>query len=176
VIAFRAAQHTNADADVHAAAYQSGDTWLRESLGQVYDILDGERAASLLADPDRAVRTQIACSTHDPNVLARLADDPDWQIRMSASRNAATQGDLLERLATDPRKEVRASIAMRGDVTDSVVNALARDRSADVRWTVTVSQSRRTDLMLELAGDSDPIVASHAQEALRGGPDMSTWG
>ena len=94
-----------------------------------------------------------------PDVLARLAENPDKIVRMAAVGNPALPTDVALRMLKDRNWEVRWGAADRAP--DDLVASLAKDRAKLVRATVA---RRRVppETLTALAADPDPEVRAAA--------------
>lgn len=122
----------------------------------------------------------IAHTTSDPNVLAKLADNDNEDVRKEVARRTEDP-NVLAKLADDESSTVRYLAALK--ITDpDIVAKLAADEDSFVR-TGVVMKTNDKDLLLKLANDPDGNVRAGAMSRLlkledksnKGGKKLSTW-
>ena len=79
-----------------------------------------------LHDDFRLTRRRMAADRWPPGVLARLAADPDCEVRREVARNEMTPGRLLARLAADSDEFVQFRVAARHGCPVQLLLRLAR--------------------------------------------------
>ncbi|GAB7110926.1 hypothetical protein JCM4814A_92440 [Streptomyces phaeofaciens JCM 4814] len=111
------------------------DPWLLHSLA-LNDRLPDRFRIRLAAHRDKAVRAAlvICAATAPREMLERLIDDPEPQVREYLARNRHTPPDLRARLATDPAPAIRAALARHWtQAPEAVRRILLTDPEAEVR-------------------------------------------
>lgn len=92
------------------------------------------RLRVLAGSVDPSIRASAAASRHTPpDVLERLALDPDLQVRRCVARNESAPARLLESLAVEGDRTVRGWVAANPASPRSVVGVLAGDPDPQVR-------------------------------------------
>jgi hypothetical protein len=118
--------------------------------------LSGTAAAELdqlARSSDRGVRMNLAANRDaSPEILARLATDPQPMVRQNVAGNAATDATSLMRLAGDEVPDVRRAVAQRTDAAPELLAQLARDQVEAVRLAACLN----ANLLIE---DLCPIAA-----------------
>lgn len=135
------------------------------------------------------IRHRIAQETQRPSVLARLARDPDSDVREAVASNPEVAADTQLVLARDADSDVRELLAANPRLTDDALSVLLDDSDSDVAevlavrgdlpltalqalaahdyWRVRQTIAKRPGLPLALAQvlarDSDSDVARHAK-------------
>jgi hypothetical protein len=88
------------------------DHWLLHSLA-LNETLPGRFRVELAGRPDKGVRAALVtrAETAPLEMLERLIDDPDRQVRTYLAKCDALPPDLRSRLAADPDPTIRAELA-----------------------------------------------------------------
>ena len=90
--------------------------------------------ARLARDPDPAVREQVAHRAGlAPTVSTELARDPDPKVRKQVAHRADLDPIVLTELSRDPDRKVRERVAGYPDLDPALLAELARDTEEDVR-------------------------------------------
>lgn len=97
---------------------------------------------TLLHDPDRRVRSEIATECPDPEIIAILVRDDHPQVRASTVHSPHMTAADAELLATDRNATVRAAAATSHKLQPDTLTRLATDRSSQVRWCVLTANMR----------------------------------
>ncbi len=119
----------------------------------------GEVLAKLAEDHDANVRQQVAENVSTPaEALTRLAADDDRGVRMWAAWHASTPAEALTRLAVDDRHEVRREVAGNASTPAEALTWLAADDDHDVRGRVAGHASTPAEVLTRLAVDDDHDV------------------
>lgn len=109
--------------------------------------------------PLRRKHQLLAENRHTPyEMLAKLAQGEDTDIRRRVGRNAVTPETTIRMLAKDARWQVREGVAMNEAAPQDVLEALARDRSVAVRRAVAANSGTPLPLVKALAADTDHDV------------------
>lgn len=98
-----------------------------------------------------------------PDVVARLARDPNPEVRAHVAHRSDLDPALLDELGRDPDPEVRAQIANHADLDPALLGDLARDPDPKVRERVAVYPGLDPTLLDELGRDSDEDVRARAR-------------
>lgn len=110
-------------------------------------------------------------AAHEPAEVAVWLDlierFPDY--RMWVAHNKTVPPEVLRRLATDPDAGVRSMVAMRRSCPQDVLRQLAADHDESVRARVAWNPKVATDVLRDLANDTSEIVADVARQRLAGG-------
>jgi hypothetical protein len=96
-----------------------------------------------------------------PEVLAKLADDTDEDVRSYVAVNPSTPPEALLKLASDKDEHIRQKIAMRPSTPPEILLKLADDQSEHVRADVASNPSLPPEAILKLASDTDLAVRQH---------------
>ena len=160
--------HSQLPRAVQEAGAAHADPSIRESVALTAGI-DRDIAERLVVDPSNSVRSGLAQSTGDPQILVRLARDPVENVRCCAAENDHAGEDLVRLLGSDARANVRSCVAMRRNVPLDVLQKLATDRAVSVRDALAHNQHIPEEILEQLRQDDDPDVARSAEFALRRG-------
>lgn len=107
-----------------------------------------------------------------PEVLALLAEDEDWRVRIRVAKNPATPPEVLVLLAEDPVLEVRIEVGRNTHTPIESLKKLAEDPERGVRFWVAVNPSCPEDLRAEIAGRAD---MEDLAKWIRKGVPISYW-
>lgn len=107
----------------------------------------------------REVKAQDSITLGD--ILAQLAGDPDWSVRLRVAEKSDTPGEILTRLAGDPKWEVRAEVGKNPNTPEEALDRLADDPDGYVRWVVAVNSNT---VLARLAEDPDWYVRLRVAE------------
>ncbi|MFJ9392585.1 hypothetical protein ACIRON_27450 [Nocardioides sp. NPDC101246] len=162
-VRFTAAENRSQDAVRVALAATHVDT--REIAAQRCDLAPAE-IETILRDPARQVRQQLADATDDPEILSRLARDEHPYVRASAVLNDHMSTADTEMLAEDRIARVRGAAAASRRLRPATLTKLASDRSVDVRWNVLAHNPERLDLAALIAEDDDETNSGQARSQL----------
>lgn len=97
-------------------------------------------------------------------LLRRLATDSDANIRRRVAENPNIPVDIITLLLRDTDIDVRVALTENPAVVEVYAEVLLRDPSPDVRYAVAENASTSGELLLRLAADDNPYVASRAQK------------
>ncbi|HIJ84468.1 MAG TPA: hypothetical protein HPQ00_09725 [Magnetococcales bacterium] len=104
-------------------------------------------------------------------LLSRLGQDEDKEVRECVARNPHAPQDLLVRLTTDYFKEVRLAVARNPALPAQTIEALSRENSTSIREAVLDNEHLTLKIINMLASDrSDRVqkkVALKAREAVQ---------
>lgn len=121
-------------------------------------VADGPLAARLADDPDNDVRAALAGSVADPVVIQKLITDRAEQVR-AAVITQIRNPKVLRLVAQSPDPETRRAIAGHAD-SEPLLMTLARDADPSVR---TAALSRLdVSQVAQLAEDADPGISRSA--------------
>ncbi|TWP51153.1 fumarate reductase/succinate dehydrogenase flavoprotein subunit [Lentzea tibetensis] len=162
----------------YAAALEDPDPAARASaIRGLVSLRETALLAAAATDPERELRVLVARGIDDPDVLARLATDPDPLVRAAALSSAPRLDHprVLHALAlaavSDEAWEVRVGAVRALDSAEPVITALA-DPNLDVRKAAVQVlprwlPSRAVAEALEGAlSDTDADVRAYARRAL----------
>jgi hypothetical protein len=85
-----------------------------------------------------------------PDLLRRLADDPEYPVRLRVARHHACPEDVLRRLAQDPHDAPRREVAGHPACPQDVLRALACDSDGRVRDAVAANPAAPPDVLVEV--------------------------
>lgn len=148
---------------------------------------DGMAIANDASSQSKSQRIALARSGRDPELLKRLAESQDPQVRVRAAMNprtpshsvlalsfdqdpvvrrvAARRRELpsgrIEELARDPKAEVRAAVAQRSEVDPVVLESLSRDGALVVLRAVAYNKKTPAGALEQLAYRSDVTIQRH---------------
>ena len=151
------ARAVSASTAVLEALVSDRDVWVRRNVASnpstpraVLEVLLGDRLAAVRAAAaenentpaekvaararDRAikVRCEVAARGVGTEVLALLAADPKWAVRVAVACNVQTPLEALDLLARDACEEVRAGVAYNTSAPSGALRALVGD---EFTWT-----------------------------------------
>lgn len=124
-----------------------------------------ELAAALARDRSSSVRSVLADKVRDPDVLTRLARDPEPYVRRAVAKSQHVSADTLARLARDSDMDVRVNVAMNARTPPDALRTLVRDRSELVRRWAILHPQLPFDLVLERFEGT--VVSLYETEQLR---------
>ena len=102
-----------------------------------------------------------------PEILKKLAEDEDWEVRETVARNPKTPVDILRKLALDEDDDVRWGAIQNPNMTAEALKKLAEDEDWEVRETVAENPKTPVDILRKLALDEDEHVSKAAEKQLR---------
>jgi Leucine rich repeat variant len=135
--------------------------WLGDVIGNnliaVYEGLDAtEDALIWLREKPRTfgeLRSEdidwlrwMAANAHDKDILEKLSQDRDSDVRMWVACNPMTPKPILEKLAEDPVVFVRRGVAQNSRTPPPVLAKLSDDADVVVRALALKSRSKATPL------------------------------
>ena len=104
-------------------------------------------------------KESIASSETTPTqVLDKLAQDQDKDVRVSVAENGSASPEALIRLAQDRNLDVRIAVALNGSAPPEALARLAKDRNDYVREAVAGNASTPPEALVKLARDRDLAV------------------
>ncbi|MFB7244266.1 hypothetical protein CW362_24610 [Streptomyces populi] len=121
--------------DMIAEIVATDDHWLLHGLA-LNDRLPDRFRVSLASHRDEAVRSALVmrAATAPREMLERLVDDPEPQVRERLAQGRHTPPDLRARLAADPDPAIRATLAKHWtQAPEAVRRTLLTDSEAEVR-------------------------------------------
>ncbi len=92
-----------------------------------------------------------------------LFEKPDWWVRVAIARNPTCPVDLLAKLSDDKDKEVRRDVAWRTDCPADALAKLSDDKDKWVREAVARNPNCPSDTLTKLAEDTDEYVRFYAR-------------
>ena len=96
-----------------------------------------------------------------PEILEKLADDEDANVRYYVAENPKTPADILKKLAReDEESGVRQAVAYNPNTPADILKKLAEDKDDDVKWAVAANTKTPVDILKKLADDKDDYVKS----------------
>ena len=113
----------------------------------------------LVTHPDPKVRLELTGRHAGAKIYARLADDPDFEVRELLAYREYCPLPVLKKLARDPESTVRARVAW-GGKTRELVTLLATDPDYRVRENCVrpLHHFKEWGLLLQLSHDPSPMV------------------
>jgi hypothetical protein len=137
---------------LHGACAE-GLNWLREKPRTFVEL----RSHSL------AWWRWLAQHCSHPDVLEKLASDPDADVRYYIAQNSNTPVTTLEKLASDPDADVRYYIARNSNTPVTTLEKLASDPNAAVRYKIARNANTPVTTLEKLASDPDAAVRREAK-------------
>ncbi|MHA1732411.1 MAG: leucine-rich repeat domain-containing protein [Promethearchaeota archaeon] len=127
-----------------------------ETFELVDSLVESEKLRMLCARFPRAHPEVLSKLARDPNWITRnlvaknpalgreaaqvLSRDADWRVRKELALNPATPRGILRALASDGNQQVRIWVQANPGVTPDILDALARDPSSDEQVLLLVAQ------------------------------------
>ena len=102
-----------------------------------------------------------------PEILKKLSEDEDANVRETVAMNPKTPVDILRKLALDEDDDVRWGAIQNSNMTAEALKKLSEDEDADVRETVAENPKTPVDILRKLALDEDKHVSKAAEKQLR---------
>lgn len=103
-----------------------------------------------------------------PEILEKLAEDGDVNVRYEVTRNPKAPVNILIKLAEDKDKLVIYAVAENPNTPAEVLKKLAEDRDWFIRWEVASNPNTPVEALRKLAkNDSSGGVIEAAERALR---------
>ncbi len=114
------------------------------------------------------VRKVVARNPNTPKqVLARLLDDSDSNVRHGIASNPKTDEDLLRKLAKDIDKDVRLAVAENPNTPPDTLTVLSCDEDVDVRFGVAENPHMPENILVKLSQDENAYVRCRALKTLQ---------
>ncbi len=114
------------------------------------------------------VRKVVARNPNTPKqVLAKLIEDSDSNVRHGIASNPKTDSDLLQKLAFDIDKDVRLAVAENPNTPPVTLSLLSDDEDVDVRFGVAENPHMPEKILLKLAHDENAYVRCRALKTLQ---------
>ena len=129
----RSARLRGGDMHRHACAFLAAGTTIERVIVAGSEHCPPELLTILVADPDPVVRRRVAEHTTDPDLLDRLAGDPEASVRVPLVNNTGCPTSILRLLAGDPHPHVRRAVACNKRTPCDIVDALMSDPDSTVR-------------------------------------------
>lgn len=101
------------------------------------------------------------------DVLTKLANDEDKDVRKAVANNPKTPPDILTKLASDENPEIRRTVATNQNTPLQTLNKLAGDK---VRSAVANNPNVPKELLAQLLGDIDVEVRAVAARVVASDP------
>ena len=103
-----------------------------------------------------------------PEILEKLAEDEDANVRYAVAKNPKTPVNILIKLADDKDKLVIYAVAENPNTPAEFLKNLAEDRDWFIRWEVASNPNTPIEVLRKLAkNDSSGGVIAAAERALR---------
>ncbi len=113
----------------------------------------------LANNEDNNIRMSVA---KNPNtsveILEKLANDKDWQIRLIIAKNQKAPKEVLMKLADDKDNAVKESVASNSNTPIKVLEKLADDKDWQIRIIIAKNQKVPKEVLMKLADDKDNVV------------------
>jgi len=125
-------------------------------------------------DSDKDVRLWVAWNPSTPiSILEKLANDPNVSVRRSVAQNPSTPIAIIEKLANDPDNWVRFGAAENSSTPITILEQFADDANEHVRLHVVRNPSTPTAIVEKLL----PGLLDHARHlsTLSGAKDEFEW-
>ena len=122
------------------------------------------RLARMARDPEWQVRLVAASAPNcPPGTLAHLAMEED-RLALVISKNPGAPWQVLQYLAVNPDKDVRLEVAKHPNTPPDTLAQLAADEDGVVRWGVAKNPRTPSEVLAQLEGDKDEHVLGAALE------------
>ena len=102
----------------------------------------------------------LACNTSDVEILNKLAENENYEVRRAVAGNEYTSADMLVMLASDKNWCVRCVVAVNENTSIDVLAMLAKDKDSDVRGNVAWNENTPIEILAVLAQDEEVWVRS----------------
>jgi hypothetical protein len=102
----------------------------------------------------------MAATVRDKDILEKLSEDPDTDVRMWVACNSVTPEPTLEKLAEDPIVFVRRGVAQNRSTSTSLLARLNEDSDLTVRALVFRNRNSRSRRSCEHQVPSSSITQS----------------
>lgn len=120
-----------------------------------------------LTGEDAHVRYVMAGNPHTlPDILIRLAAEPNAQIRASVAENPRTPPQALLALAKDQDPHVRLAVTENPNLPATVLEELAKDSHDDVRLGLASNPKLPVRILQQLSADNNLYVVDRANKTL----------
>ena len=118
----------------------------------------------LAGEPDSFLRFWAAAHPGTPeDVREALESDPDPQVRQSLAEARTTPPNALRRLAEDSSPVVRTAVAVNPNTAPETIESLATDPEWPVRLAVAGRHDLPTKLVRVLMGDTNDLILAALQ-------------
>lgn len=107
---------------------------------------------------------ELAKTSKDSKVLARLANDEDEDVRWYVAQNPNTPAEALAQLANDEDAYTRENVALNPNTSAEALAQLANDTEWTMRWYVAKNSNTPVDILVQLANDEDEAVRKAAMD------------
>lgn len=149
--------------DLFARAGSSDDL---QGFAKPHAAISGEELERVAAYGPWGRRLAARHPDADAGLLARLAEDADWQVRRAVARHGTTGPDTLVGLAQDVAADVRWSLLKHPAPPPEVFVLLASDGRAPIRLAIATDQRTPRKVVECLRMDLDEDVRTAAREQL----------
>lgn len=151
---------------------QSSAAQVRQAVAAARQVPD-DIVDRLCDDPDRDVRISAFGHTHDEAWLRRGATLSDPFMRRSVAQNPATPTDVLALLATDPDPGPREGVTLNRQTSAEWIDRMAGgDSSARVRWSALKRTGSPTVVAEAVRSPAKEVRAGAASNPLLTEVDM----
>ncbi|MBM0744512.1 hypothetical protein JOY44_23370 [Phormidium sp. CLA17] len=99
-------------------------------------------------------------------ILIKLTEDENWQIRKEIARNPKTPAEALEKFAKDNHLVVRTQIVNNPNATVAILEKLAGDKDCAIRLRVAAHPNATLPILEKLSEDTD-VQNLRAKEACK---------
>ena len=147
-----AARHSNTPPDALTRLAVDGHFFVRETVARRDDLPAAIRDLLTRAGSSDDFQDFIAPESMTDDELSRISGLGPWGRRLSA-RHPSAETDLLTRLANDSDWQVRRTIARHPGTGRDTLIGLAQDAAADVRWSVLKHPAPPAEALALLASD-----------------------
>jgi hypothetical protein len=121
----------------------------------------------LSGDHDVVVRRRVAVTTRDPELLAKLAGDPNAEVQVSVATNPALPEFVALRLADTANDDVRAALLLRPGRGPALMAKLFRDDEDRRAFDLVVATT--------VPGAASPRLDGETLDLVRGALDRQPW-
>jgi hypothetical protein len=123
-----------------------------------------EQAANLINKlDDKSKKVILQSANLSADLLQKLANDHNFEVRMYIAERNNLSDDLVEKLANDASMYVKLRIARRPNLTDKVLQILAKDTDTNIKLIIMNRSDLSDEVLKILARDKDAIIKKIAK-------------
>lgn len=112
-------------------------------------------------------KINLAKNNASPEILEKLAEDKNDDVRWAVAENTKTPVDILRKLAEDKNDYVKSAVVDNPNAPVEVLENWAEDKDCYKRQAVAHNPNTPTEVLKKLAGDEDERIRRIAERALR---------
>ena len=102
-----------------------------------------------------------------PEMIEKLAEDEDEDVRFAVAKNPKTPVDILRKLTENKDWMTRQGVAMNPKTPVEILRKLAEDKDAFVKYGVAINPNTPVEILRKLAEDEDLGVKEVAKRKLQ---------